>query len=181
MPDAVAAPCRVGGSDSPASNTGRPDRERMETTRHFTATVYVVNDGAVALHEHKRLGILLPPGGHVDRGELPHAAGLREVREATGLDPTLLDDSPSITGPAGESLPTPRHTLLYDISEHDGEVGHQHIDLIYYAAADNRRIDPAEGEADADAWDWYTAVDLRSSEVDEDVATLGIEAVSAAE
>ena len=60
-------------------------------------------------------------------------------------------------------------------------MGHQHIDLIYYAAADNRRIDPAEGEADADAWDWYTAVDLRSSEVDEDVATLGIEAVSAAE
>lgn len=27
----------------------------METTRHFTATVYVVNDGAVALHHHDRL------------------------------------------------------------------------------------------------------------------------------
>ena len=28
---------------------------RMETTRHYTATVYIVADGATALHEHKRL------------------------------------------------------------------------------------------------------------------------------
>ena len=53
----------------------------METTRHFTATVYVVNDGAVALHEHERLGIRVPPGGHVDRGELPHEAGFVTVPE----------------------------------------------------------------------------------------------------
>ena len=56
----------------------------METTRHFTATVYLVNDGATALHEHPTLGIRLPPGGHVDRDELPHEAGLREVHEETG-------------------------------------------------------------------------------------------------
>ncbi len=65
----------------------------METTRHFVATVYVVNDGAVALHRHERLGIRIPPGGHVDRDELPHEAGLREVREETGLDPELVDDT----------------------------------------------------------------------------------------
>jgi ADP-ribose pyrophosphatase YjhB (NUDIX family) len=46
----------------------------METTRHFVATVYVVNGGAVALHEHDRLGMWLPPGGHVEREELPHDA-----------------------------------------------------------------------------------------------------------
>ena len=68
----------------------------METTRHFTATVYVVNDGATALHEHKRLGIHIPPGGHVDRDELPHEAALREVREETGLEATLLDDTPTV-------------------------------------------------------------------------------------
>ena len=42
----------------------------METTRHFTATTYVVEGDAVALHEHERLGKWLPPGGHVDRDEL---------------------------------------------------------------------------------------------------------------
>ena len=152
----------------------------METTRHFTATVYVVNDGAVALHEHERLGIRVPPGGHVDRGELPHEAGLREVREETGLEPALLDDSPTVAGPAGRSLPNPRYTLLYDINEHDGIVGHQHVDFIYYAVADHRNLDPDEGEAGADAWSWYAPDDLRSSEVAEDVTSLGIEAIRAA-
>ena len=152
----------------------------METTRHFTATVYVVNDGAVALHEHERLGIRVPPGGHVDRGELPHEAGLREVREETGLEPALLDDSPTVAGPAGRSLPNPRHTLPYDINEHDGIVGHQHVDFIYYAVADHRTLDPDEGEAGADAWSWYAPDDLRSSEVAEDVTSLGIEAIRAA-
>jgi 8-oxo-dGTP pyrophosphatase MutT (NUDIX family) len=145
----------------------------METTRHFTATVYVVNDGAVALHEHERLGIRVPPGGHVDRDELPHEAGLREVREETGLEPALA-------GPAGRSLPNPRYTLLYDINEHDGIVGHQHVDFIYYAVADHRNLDPDEGEAGADAWSWYAPDDLRSSEVAEDVTSLGIEAIRAA-
>ena len=152
----------------------------METTRHFTATVYVVNDGAVALHEHERLGIRVPPGGHVDRGELHHEAGLREVREETGLEPALLDDSPTVAGPAGRSLPNPRHTLLYDINEHDGIVGHQHVDFIYYAVADHRNLDPDEGEAGADAWSWYAPDDLRSSEVAGDVTSLGIEAIRAA-
>jgi 8-oxo-dGTP pyrophosphatase MutT (NUDIX family) len=58
----------------------------METTRHFTATTYVVNDGATVLHDHKRLDLWLAPGGHIDRDELPHEAALREVREETGLD-----------------------------------------------------------------------------------------------
>ncbi|MFO7833730.1 MAG: NUDIX hydrolase, partial [Halohasta sp.] len=39
----------------------------METTRHFTSTVYIVHEGATALHHHDRLGIRVPPGGHVDR------------------------------------------------------------------------------------------------------------------
>ena len=33
----------------------------METTRHFTATVYVVHEGATLLHDHKRLDLWLPP------------------------------------------------------------------------------------------------------------------------
>ena len=48
----------------------------METTRHFVATVYVVHKGATLLHEHDRLGMWLPPGGHIDRDELPHEAAV---------------------------------------------------------------------------------------------------------
>ena len=152
----------------------------METTRHFTATVYIVNDGATALHEHKRLGLTLPPGGHVDRDELPHQAAIREVREETGLEPTLLDEPAPVESPDGRPLPQPRQQMLYDINEHDGEVGHQHIDLIYYATVPSRDISPAAGEASADAWQWYTRRDLRRSDLPEDNVTFGLEAIRAA-
>ncbi|KAB1194734.1 NUDIX domain-containing protein [Haloferax sp. MBLA0076] len=150
----------------------------METTRHFTATVYIVNDGAVALHRHERLGIRIPPGGHVDRDELPHEAGLREVREETGLDPQLVDDTDSVPAPDGEALPHPRQQMLYDINVHgDGSVGHQHIDHIYYAHVDSRDIDPAPGEADPDVWEWYDSDDLRESELDPDTVQFALEAI----
>jgi len=151
----------------------------METTRHFTATVYLVHDGATALHRHPSLGIRIPPGGHVDRDEVPHEAGLREAREETGLDPTLVDDTRNIEAPAGETLPAPRHTMLYDINVHDdGAVGHQHIDHVYFAAVDGRAIDPdGADEIGAEAWAWYTPDELREGDVDGDTTQIGIEAI----
>ncbi|MFC6785349.1 NUDIX hydrolase [Halobaculum halobium] len=151
----------------------------METTRHFTATLYLVHDGATALHRHPKLGIRIPPGGHVDRDELPHEAALREAHEETGLEPTLVDDTEPIAAPAGETLPVPRHTMLYDINVHDdGTVGHQHVDSIYFAAVDSRVIDPAgDDEVGAQAWNWYTPGDLREGDVDSDTAAIGTEAI----
>lgn len=154
----------------------------METTRHFTATVYVVNDGATALHEHPRLGIRIPPGGHVDRDELPHEAGKREVEEEIGLEPTILGDAPDVPAPDGFALPTPRYQLCYDINVHeDGTVGHQHIDHIYFATVPSRNVDPADGEEGAHIWDWYTPADLRESDLDPDTVQLGVEAIEVAE
>ncbi|MFD1641533.1 NUDIX domain-containing protein [Halohasta litorea] len=152
----------------------------METTRHFTSTVYIVNRGATALHHHDRLGIRVPPGGHVDRDELPHEAGIREVQEETGLEPSLLRETAAIDAPAGEVLPQPAHMMLYDINIHtDGTVGHQHIDHVYFAAVDSRAIDPADGEAAAAVWEWYTADELRASEIDSDTVEIGCEAIAA--
>lgn len=152
----------------------------METTRHFTATTYVVNDGATALHHHDRLGIHLPPGGHVDRDELPHEAALREVREETGLEAELVSTAADVAGPRGRALPDPAHMMLHDINVHpDGTVGHQHIDHLYYARVDDRRIDPAgDDEADPDRWEWYSPADLRANEFAADVVDLGCEAIA---
>ena len=155
----------------------------METTRHFTATVYIVESGAVALHHHDRLGIRVPPGGHVDRDELPHEAGLREVDEETGLNATLLDDTEPVGAPDGRVLPQPRHQMLYDIDVHgDGEVSHQHIDHVYYARVGTREIDPAgDDEADPSVWAWYDRSGLRTSDLDPDTVQLALEAIDAAE
>lgn len=153
----------------------------METTRHLTATVYVVDDGATALHDHKRHDVVLPPGGHVDRGELPHEAGIREVEEEMGLTPTLVRDDPDpIETDNCRSIPRPHRQMLYDVNVHDGAVGHQHVDQIFFATVPSREIDPGDGEVAADAWDWYAPADLRESAIDPDVAKLGIEAIRAA-
>jgi len=152
----------------------------METTRHFTATVYLVADGATALHEHPGLGIRLPPGGHVDRGELPHETALREAREETGLEPTLLTDHDDVRSDTARAIPRPRHLMLADVNVCGDEVGHQHVDHVYYAAVERRDIDPEPGEPGPEAWSWYDQSALRRSDVDPDVRELGIEAIETA-
>ncbi|MFB6170339.1 MAG: NUDIX domain-containing protein [Haloarculaceae archaeon] len=152
----------------------------METTRHFVATVYVVNDGATLLHEHETLGLWLPPGGHVDRDELPHEAARREAREETGLPVTILAGE-GVESPTARELPRPRHLLLEDIDVCDGRVYHQHVDHVYYATADSRAVEPAAGEAPADAWEWVTADELAADgRFEPDVAAFGREAIAAA-
>jgi 8-oxo-dGTP pyrophosphatase MutT (NUDIX family) len=153
----------------------------METTRHFVATVYVVNGGATLLHEHAKLGLWLPPGGHIDRDELPHETARREVREETGLDVAL---SAEPTGLESKSetvrvLPEPEQFLVEDIDVRGGEVFHQHIDFVYYGRADSREIDPEPGETPVSAWEWVTSAELEANadRYPTDVIEMAIEAI----
>jgi 8-oxo-dGTP pyrophosphatase MutT (NUDIX family) len=154
----------------------------METTRHLTATTYVVNDGATLLHRHPGLEMWLPPGGHVDRDELPHETALRETREETGLDVDLVAERDDIASETVEPLPKPRHVQLADVNVHDGTVGHQHVDLVYYARADSRTVDPDDGEVDAALWEWFVPGDLADDDrIDPDVREIGRRAIDVVE
>jgi 8-oxo-dGTP pyrophosphatase MutT (NUDIX family) len=152
----------------------------METTRHFVATMYVVNDGATLLHEHEKLDMWLPPGGHIDRDELPHEAALRETYEETGLEPDLVAETGPYDTEQAESLPRPNAFLLEDIDVHEsGRVAHQHMDFVYFGRAGSRAIDPAgHDETAADAWAWFTAEELDAhDELAADIRDLGKQAI----
>ncbi len=151
----------------------------METTRHFVATVYVVHDGATALHAHDKLDMWLPPGGHIDRDEVPHEAATREVREELGLDPTLVAPTANIDSPTVQSIPQPQQFLLEDINTCDGTVGHQHIDFVFYGTVESRDITPTAGEQPADDWEWLTPTELdaNADRLEPDVVEIGKRAI----
>jgi 8-oxo-dGTP pyrophosphatase MutT (NUDIX family) len=145
----------------------------METTRHFTATTYVVHQKRVLLHWHKKLQRWLPPGGHIDRDELPETAALREVKEETGLTVQLYNpDAPlDLAGDSTRQLVRPVHILLEQINPF-----HQHIDLIYYASVNG----PAQLDPDANETTqlrWFTAADLAKTEMPVNVRVCALEAL----
>ncbi len=116
---------------------------------HVTGSGIVVGARGVVLLEHKRLGIWLQPGGHIDPGETPWDASLRESREETGLDVRFA-------GPV-DDLGIPE---LIHVDVHAGGRGHTHLDLRYLIDGADADPAPPEGESQQVAWfTWDAAID----------------------
>ena len=132
-----------------------------EHGRHFTVAVFVVRDGKVLLHWHRKLGMWLPPGGHIEPDELPDEAAAREVLEETGVEVELagerredVEDPVQLHRPAGVQL------------ENIGP-GHQHIDLIYFARP--KGPSSIRDEFSADRVGWYAPEDWGGMAVNAEV------------
>jgi ADP-ribose pyrophosphatase YjhB (NUDIX family) len=150
------------------SNVLDPAALGLVITRDFTATTFVVHEQRTLLLHHRKLGMWLPPGGHIDPHELPDQAALREVREESGLEVELLDQGRTLGHV--RVLPQPYCVLLEDIS-----AGHQHIDLIYFARVCGGSLAHAEREARAARW--YSWQELGDPEIAEDIRELGRRAI----
>ncbi len=94
------------------------------------ASGVLIRDGKVLMIRHRRLGIYLYPGGHVENDETPLEAVTREFEEETGLrvepiGPTrgIHKDENSVERP----LPL---AILEETVRYPDEV-HIHFDLVY--------------------------------------------------
>ena len=113
--------------------------------RHVTGSAVVAGPRGTVLHLHKRLHVWMQPGGHVDPGEGPWEAALRESEEETGL---------AVAHPAGG----PR---LVHVDVHQAAKGHEHFDLRYLLLADDADPAPSEGESPHARWfSWPEATAL---------------------
>lgn len=103
---------------------------------HVTASAIVMGRRGTVLHRHRRLHRWLQPGGHLEPGEEPEEAAVRECLEETGL---------AVRHPAaGPSL--------VHVDVHPSASGHVHLDLRYLVEGPDEDPSPASGESQEVAW-----------------------------
>lgn len=154
----------------------------MARERHFTVTAFVSQRGGTLLHWHRKVGLWLPPGGHIEPGEDPVEAALREVIEETGMAVEIAPTAAPFAYGDPPQLPAPATIMVEPIRAFGGDAAHQHIDLIYFT----RPLDHDAGDPPA-GWRWISRdqlerdapiiVDGERAEISEDVRVLGLAAI----
>jgi len=82
----------------------------------YTAAGILIHDRKILLVQHKKLGIWLAPGGHMEENELPHCAAEREFFEEAGIKVRAISEHLPDTNET-EKLPNPFLTDLHWVSE----------------------------------------------------------------
>lgn len=83
----------------------------------YTAAGCLIHKNKVLLIEHKKIGIWLNPGGHVEGNETPHQAAEREFWEETGIKVNAFSVPELPQDDASEVLPNPIVSNLHWISQ----------------------------------------------------------------
>ncbi len=116
--------------------------DRHADVTHVTASGIVMGNRGVVLHRHRSLHRWLQPGGHIEPGESPGRAALRESIEETGL---------AVSYPGGG-------TTLVHVDVHRAARGHVHLDMRYLLEATDGEPSPDPDESQDVAWfSWEAA------------------------
>lgn len=132
----------------------------MRYKKSITATVYVINDGKVLLHQHKKYKTWFPLGGHIEEDEFPHEAAIREVKEESGFDVTLIETelAPEIELARVKRIPAPFCLL------HEGIGGVENFfDFIYIAETTETEPYP-EGD-ESKEFKWFSYEELQEYDI----------------
>ncbi|MGC8547781.1 MAG: NUDIX hydrolase [Candidatus Micrarchaeia archaeon] len=144
-----------------------PSLERLDYAKKcIVAGCIISKDGKVLLIKHKKLGVWLYPGGHVEPNEHPHEAAVREAFEETGLHVRLFSCSKlNIKTKEAISLPLPFAAMLENVPYKTG--AHLHFDLVYAAKPESGKVSFSKSEATGIRW--FSKEELSSIDTFENV------------
>lgn len=114
----------------------------------YCASAFVINkDNKILLIWHKKFNKYIQPGGHINEGESPIDAAIREVLEETHINIKIVDDKP------------------FCIGDYYNNVGHQ-IDYQFIAFAENEKIRKNDESFKAG---WFSLDELDTIDVVDDL------------
>ncbi len=94
------------------------------------ASGVLIRDGKVLMIRHRRLGIYLYPGGHVENDETPLEAVTREFEEETGLRVEPIGPTRGIHNDEN-SVERPLPLAIFEETVRYPDEVHIHFDLVY--------------------------------------------------
>ncbi len=138
--------------------------------RCLTVVAWTLFEGKTLLVKHKKLGIWLAPGGHVEENELPHYAAQREFFEETGVKVQVVSSAQLPSGTTSEYLPNPFAMNLHWINKPSKTRGfcEQHYTLNFFvkvldASGFGRQIE------ETDDIGWFTKDEIAALETTDDI------------
>jgi ADP-ribose pyrophosphatase YjhB (NUDIX family) len=153
----------------------------------LTVASILIHQDKVLLVKHKKLGIWLNPGGHIEENELPHQTAEREFWEETGVKVEAFDLKPITSDDDSQYLPNPIASNLHWVSQKnfdqrqagsDKKEGQwqrgceQHIALIYLVRPVNG-VEYHQNVEETDGIAWFTQPEVAA--LDETVANVKTE------
>ncbi|QWE21105.1 NUDIX hydrolase [Polynucleobacter sp. AP-Kolm-20A-A1] len=131
---------------------------RKNSEGHITASGLAIQDDKVLLIFHPYIKRWLQPGGHVDDGESPVEAAIREVYEETGYICELDTDNQD-----------PIDIDIHEIPENPkkGEGAHLHIDLLY-----KLKVVDQEKSSEDISCEWFSFDRVESARIQRALARL---------
>lgn len=99
-----------------------------EADRDFVSGCFLVKDEKLLMVDHSKLGVWLPPGGHVEESETPDETAKRETLEETGWKVEIIGETKNYDSFDSVDLPRPFNVNLHRVRD-----GHWHCDLQYLA------------------------------------------------
>lgn len=123
----------------------------------YTVEVFIIYKNTILLRKHDKYDKWLSVGGHIDLGENPLEAAIREVREEVGLDVTIVNHLVPFQKESDEytELIPPRFMNQHKITD-----THSHVCFVYFATSNSDKIIPEYEDDKSDDWKWLSRDEL---------------------